>query len=59
MNPVDLIAVVIAALALGLSSLQWFRSQQEARLRMLSGEKETAGFQAIRIARNPRASRSL
>jgi hypothetical protein len=57
-NPVDLIAVVIAALALGLSSLQWFRSQQEAQLRMLSGE-ETAGFQAIRIARNPRASRSL
>jgi hypothetical protein len=31
-KPLDLIAVLIAAIALDLLSLQWFRSQQEARL---------------------------
>lgn len=44
-------AVAIAILALLFSVAQWFGTRRSERLRLLLGEMETVGFEAIRIAR--------
>ncbi len=49
----DLIALIAAILALVLTTAQWLQSQREDRIKLLLGEKETAGFQALKIARHP------
>jgi hypothetical protein len=50
---VAVIAVIVAALALAISIIQWLQSQREHQLGLLLGEKETASYQALRIARHP------
>src|SRR3954451_10330354 len=55
MKPTDLIAAIVAALALAVSAIQWLQSQREHQLALLLGEKETAGYQALRITRRPGA----
>jgi hypothetical protein len=50
----DLAAVIIALLALVFSVTQWIGSRRSERLRLLLGEKETMGFEAMRIANGTR-----
>jgi hypothetical protein len=52
---IAVIAVVVAALALAFSTMQWLQSQRERQLGLLLGEKETASYQALRMARRPDA----
>jgi hypothetical protein len=47
----EAIAVGVAIAALSFSIAQWVESHRSNRLRLLLGEKETVGFEAIRIAR--------
>jgi hypothetical protein len=51
MSPGDVLAIVVASLAFLLSLTQWLERQRANRIRFLLGEKETVGFEAIRIAR--------
>ena len=54
-DSIAVFAVMVAALALAFSTMQWLQSQRERQLGLLLGEKETASYQALRIARRPNA----
>lgn len=51
--PVDYIAAGLAVVALGVSVAQWAAAQHADRIKLLLGEKETVGFQALQIAKRP------
>lgn len=55
MEVADVVTGVIAALALAISTGQWLHTQRGDRLRLLLGEKETVGYEALRLARKPGA----
>lgn len=50
---VDYIAVGLAVVALGVSVAQWAAARHADRIKLLLGEKETVGFQALQIAKRP------
>jgi hypothetical protein len=51
----DALTIAVAAIALAVSIWQAIRQAHAHRLGLLLGEKETVGFEAIRIARRPNA----
>ncbi|MGW6129712.1 hypothetical protein ACWFNE_06780 [Cellulomonas sp. NPDC055163] len=51
----EMAAMIVAALALLVSVLQWIAAQRSEKVRLLLGEKESAGYQALQIVRKPGA----
>ena len=51
--PAEYIAVGLAVVALVVSIAQWAAARHADRIKLLLGEKETVGFQALQIVKRP------